>query len=172
MKGGEAAVKYDMEGIYREHFHVVYLYALGLSGDSGVTEDVVQETFLKAWKHIDSFRGECDIKTWLCRIARNEYYSYCKKNRLVCGIRETDSIPEADSGIRFEQMPEDEEAADKIREILHGMPEPYKEVFSLRVFGELPFEKIGRLFGKSANWACVTYHRAKAMIRKEMEEFI
>lgn len=49
------------------------------------------------------------------------------------------------------------------------MVEPYKEVFSLRVFGELPFEKIGRLFEKSSGWARVTYHRARKQIIEYME---
>ena len=49
------------------------------------------------------------------------------------------------------------------------MAEPYKEVFTLRVFGELPFEKIGRLFGKSAGWARVTFYRAKLQIINCME---
>lgn len=50
------------------------------------------------------------------------------------------------------------------------MDEPYKKVFSLRVFGELPFEKIGLLFGKSSGWARVTFHRAKKAIIAHMEE--
>ena len=102
MKGGEAAVKYDMEGIYREHFHVVYLYTLGLSGNSGVTEDVVQETFLKAWKHIDSFRGECDIKTWLCRIARNNTIPIAKRtgSRAASGKQTVFPMPTTAYGSR------------------------------------------------------------------------
>ena len=58
----------------------------------------------------------------------------------------------------------------KIHKLLHDMPEPYKEVFNLRVFGELSFEQIGDIFQKNANWACVTYHRARSKIMKEMEE--
>lgn len=48
---------------------------------------------------------------------------------------------------------------------MHNMPEPYKEVFMWRVFAELSFRQIGQVFGKSENWACVTYHRAKTMIK-------
>ena len=64
---------------------------------------------------------------------------------------------------------EDEERAFAIHQFLHAMAEPYKEVFTLRVFGELPYEKIGRLFGKSANWARVTFYRAKVQIITHME---
>lgn len=71
--------------------------------------------------------------------------------------------------MRFEDTVEDEERAFAIHQFLHSMAEPYKEVFSLRVFGELPYEKIGRLFGKSANWARVTFYRAKLQIIEHME---
>ena len=56
------------------------------------------------------------------------------------------------------------------KKVLHGTPEPYKEVFMWRVFAELSFRQIGQIFGKSENWACVTYHRAKAMIKTRMED--
>lgn len=64
----------------------------------------------------------------------------------------------------------DRDTAFEIHQFLYAMEEPYKEVFSLRVFGELPFEKIGKLFGKSAGWARVTYYRAKQKILTHMEE--
>lgn len=58
----------------------------------------------------------------------------------------------------------------RLHQLLHELKEPYKEVFSLRVFGELSFRQIGQLFGKSEHWACVVYHRAKASLRKGLEE--
>lgn len=57
----------------------------------------------------------------------------------------------------------------QIHSILHDMPEPYKEVFSLRIFGELPFSKIAQIFGKTESWARVTYHRAKKKIAEKMK---
>ena len=57
----------------------------------------------------------------------------------------------------------------EIHKVLHNLKEPYKEVFSLLTFGELSFKQIGEVFGKSENWACVTYHRARKKIREEME---
>ena len=68
-----------------------------------------------------------------------------------------------------EQYMEQEEAA-QLRMVLHNVPEPYKEVFMWRVFAELSFKQIGQIFGKSQNWACVTYHRAKAMVKSRLEE--
>ena len=56
-----------------------------------------------------------------------------------------------------------------IHQILHTLQEPYKEVFSLRVFGQLSFRQIGDLFGKTESWARVTYHRARLKIKEEMQ---
>lgn len=67
-----------------------------------------------------------------------------------------------------EQFVRRDEAA-RIRKILHEIPEPYKEVFMWRVYAELSFKQIGQIFGKSENWACVTYHRARAKIKEKLE---
>ena len=57
-----------------------------------------------------------------------------------------------------------------VHRILHELEEPYKEVFSLRTFGELSFRQIGELFGKTENWARVAYHRAKLKILSKLED--
>ena len=67
-----------------------------------------------------------------------------------------------------EQFVRRDEAA-RIRKILHEIPEPYKEVFMWRVYAELSVKQIGQIFGKSENWACVTYHRARAKIKEKLE---
>lgn len=158
------------EAIYREYFHVVRLYLLSLCGDASVADDLTQDTFVKAMRSLKSFRGDCDVRTWLCQIAKNLYYSYCRRKQLAVPAEET---PEPqDSGVTVEDCLCDAESADRIHAILHRLPEPYKEVFYLRVFGELPFRKIGALFGKTENWACVTFYRAKTMIQTEMEAFL
>ena len=77
-------------------------------------------------------------------------------------------MPSEESTVE-EQYMKREEAA-RIRTILHHIPEPYKEVFMWRVFAELSFKQIGQIFGKSENWACVTYHRAKTMIQSRLED--
>ena len=69
-----------------------------------------------------------------------------------------------------EEELEDHSEAARIQELLHALREPYKEVFMWRVYGEKSFRDIGALFGKTENWACVTYHRAKRMIREGLED--
>ena len=159
----------ELESLYRAYFQDVYLYILSLSKDEHIAEDITSEAFIKAIKSIDTFKGNCDIRVWLCQIAKNCYYSYLRKNKKIIY---TDEEPEHISEINIEQSIVSKEDAMKIHEILHKLKEPYKEVFSLRVFSELSFREIGNLFGKSENWACVTYHRARKKIQEEMEVYL
>lgn len=63
----------------------------------------------------------------------------------------------------------DKEQAIKIHKVLHDLSEPYKEVFTLRVFGELKFAQIAEIFGKTESWARVTYHRARLLIMEKVQ---
>ncbi len=128
---------------------------------------MTQEAFFKALKNIDKFDGSKDIRAWLFTIAKNTYFSHYKKKKRQI---DTDVVEEPDRGVQIVKHLMNEEDAFTVHQFLHSMHEPYKEVFSLRTFGELPFEKIGRLFGKSAGWARVTYYRARKQIIDYMEE--
>ena len=160
----------EFEQIYSTYFKSVYLYVMQVSGNEHIAEEITSETFFKAINSIDSFRGDCDMRVWLCQIAKNTYFSYLKKNKKVLSIDESDlqNVAHPDAGIDV-QIGEQEEAR-LIRKILHDMSDPYKEVFMWRVFGELSFKEIADLYGKTDNWACVTYHRARKMIQSRLEE--
>lgn len=110
------------------------------------------------------------MRVWLCQIAKNTYYSYLKKNNKIASADEADLINTADPDAFVEDQVGTQEEARRIRKVLHKMPEPYKEVFMWRVFGELSFKEIGDIYGKTDNWACVTYHRARKMIQSRLEE--
>lgn len=154
----------EFEETYRTYFRNVFLFVCSLTADRTLAEEITQETFLKAMEAIDSFDGRKDILAWLFTIARNTYYSHCRRQKYLA--EEPEEIPCGDT--LMEQML-DREQADAIYSFLHRMQEPYKEVFTLRVLGELPFERIGKIFGKSGGWARVTYYRAKKMIIEHME---
>ena len=150
----------DFEGIYRQYFADVYQYVLALSRDPHTAEEVTQETFFRALSAIDSFRGDCQLRVWLCQIARNQYLTLCREQK----HRGEPGRESGDGGI--EEGFADREAAKRLHRLLHGLPEPYKEVFSLRTFGELPFAQIGELFGKTESLARVTYFRAKQKLKE------
>lgn len=159
-----------MEELYKIYFKDIYRYMLAMTKNEDVAEEITQETFFKAMKHVDRFKGDCDIRVWLCQIAKNTYFSFLKKkNRLVSFETESEKLNSGENictGVNVEQNFLDKEQAILIHKILHNIEEPYKEVFHLRVFGELAFKQIGDVFGKSESWARVTFHRAKSKVKK------
>lgn len=159
----------EFEAIYREYFRPVYQYVRRLSGDEHVAEEITSETFFKALKSIDRFRGECELRVWLCQIAKNTYYSCLKKNSRLARADEAELLNMPDPAAGVEERVGEREEARRIREALAALPETYREVFSWRVFGELSFKEIGALYGKTDNWACVAYHRARGLIQRRLE---
>ena len=69
----------SMEDVYQEHSHMVYRYLLSLTHDADLAEELTQETFFRAMKAIHKFKGECQLGTWLCQIAKHTYFSWKKK---------------------------------------------------------------------------------------------
>lgn len=157
----------SFDQIYQTYFEPVYRYALSLSGDAHIAEEIAQETFFKALRSLDSFRGGSSLKSWLCAIARNQFYSALrKKKNQPAPLTETQQDPSAGP----EEYLLEREDGMRIHRLLHELPEPQREIFTLRTLGQLSFRDIGELFGKSENWACVVYHRARARIKEKMEE--
>ena len=109
------------------------------------------------------------MRVWLCQIAKNTLYDHLKKQKKYLPNEEALEQTESESGGNFEEKLAQKSEAMEIHKVLHGIQEPYKEVFSLRTFGELSFREIGMIFGKSENWARVTYYRARVKIREELE---
>ncbi|WP_343208770.1 RNA polymerase sigma factor [Anaerolentibacter hominis] len=156
----------EFEELYARYFPEVYRYIFSLCRDPYIAEEIAQETFFKALRSIGGFRGDCRLDVWLCQIARNTYFTELEKSKKR-GKREPEEVQ--DTSPAPEQLLADREQAEKIHAILHRMEEPYKEVFMLRVFGELSFRQISGLFGKTESWARVTFYRAKKKIREELE---
>ena len=156
----------DFQEVYNLYFRDVYRYALSLCRNESVAEEITQETFYKALAKLNSFDGKCKITVWLCQIAKNTYISMCRKDmRLKPNV----GVEQLKDNENIEEYFFDKETAFTIHKVLHTLDEPYKEVFSLRTFGELSFKQIAELFGKTEAWARVTYHRARLRIKEEMK---
>ena len=159
----------DLDRIYQDNFIKVYRYILSISGDPHLAEDITQETFFKAIQKLNGFRGDCSLTTWLCRIARNLYLNH--KSRQT---RDQNYLkhhpPETVSPESVERELIQKEQTSAVINAMQKLDDPYKEVFSLRVFSELSFKEIGNVFGKNDSWARVTYHRAKLKIKEELKD--
>lgn len=157
----------DFEAVYRTYFHKVYLFILSLSHDPALAEDITQETFFKALRAIDTFDGRSNVYTWLCKIAKNLYFDHHRKHKPP---RADSEALEALAVPSFEEALLSEESAQHLRRMIHGLPEPYKEVVMLRVYGGMSHGQIGALFEKGESWARVTFYRGKMMLISNLEE--
>ena len=154
------------ERLYEACYMRVFSYAMTLAGDRHLAEEITQETFFRAFRKLTDFRGESDEVTWLCAIAKNLFADE-KRRQGKAGTMPEDAVSR-DKGV--EQTAVERDASFRVHLALHALEEPYREVFELRVFGELSFQQIGRIFNKTENWARVTFHRARAKLKERMDE--
>ena len=153
--------------LYEAYYMRVFSYAMTLAGNRSQAEEITQETFFRAFSKKSAFRGESDEATWLCAIARNCYLD--EKRRQGRSEPIPEELPDTRKGV--EQSVADRDSSLRVHMALHALEEPYREVFELRVFGELNFRDIGMIFSKTENWARVTYHRARLKLQERMLPF-
>lgn len=156
----------DYEKLYNTYYIQVYSYMVALTKNQEQAEEITQNTFVKALSSKSKYHGRASELTWLCSIAKNLYYDEIRRSRKFSGI---DDISKLHSNVDLEQALSDADSAFRIHMILHTLEDPYKEVFQLRVFGELSFAQIAYIFGKTDSWARVTYHRARLKIQERMD---
>ena len=164
MKGGRRVKEF--ESIYNQYFREVYLFVLKLSRNEKIAEEITQETFFKALKGIDNFQGHCKLNVWLCQIAKNTYFTYLNKQKRYDTGEMEDQVGEN----LIDTLILKKEETFRIHKVLHSLDEPYKEIFTLRIFGELSFKQISELFGRTESWARVTFFRGKQKLQEMLRE--
>ncbi|WP_295075734.1 sigma-70 family RNA polymerase sigma factor [Ruminococcus sp.] len=149
----------DMEQYYRENGRKVFLYLMTLCGNADTAEELTQETFYRALRSLKKYKGDSSVYTWLCSIARNAWLEELRKRRKHTSEEITELIE--DTSPRPDEEAESEDSRIRLLKRIHSLPETEKEIILLRASQELSFREIGEIFGKSENWARVTYYRAK-----------
>ena len=160
-------ISMDYEKLYTSYYMQIYSYVVSIAQNRELAEEITQKTFYKAISAKTKFKGRSNELTWLCSIAKNLYYDELRKNQHIADMSEFSDLP---SDENIERTVSDSDMAFRIHLVLHRLDEPYKEVFQLRVFGELSFAQIATIFGKTETWARVTYHRAKLKIQEGIGE--
>jgi len=158
-----------MDQLISRHHGSVFRTAVGILGDEDAASDVVQETFLKAFKGLGKFRGDASFKTWVLAIAANEARGVLRK----AGRRKEFPLEKV-GPVSSEDMPVDEtmareEDTKRMKELLSQLPEKQRQAVTLRIFEDLSFREIGAVIGSSEGAARVNYHhgirRLKEMSR-------
>ena len=154
----------DMEQIYTQYFETVNKYLFCLTHNNDISEELTQETFYKAVKKIDTYKGECKMSVWLCQIAKNLWYDYCKKNKKVISVEE-ELLGSYSNDTTEERVILNDEKISLFRKI-QKLDEKTREVIYLRITGELTFKEIGIILNKTENWARVTFYRGKNQLKE------
>jgi RNA polymerase sigma-70 factor (ECF subfamily) len=154
--------------VVNEHWTAVYRLLYSMTGNTHDTEDLTQETFLRAWKRLDSFQPETRMRAWLLRIASNAFFDLRRKRqRLAC--RSID----CDISARF-QPPEHRlevvEQSDLLKAALDELSETTRLVFHLRAVEDLSFREIADLAGTTEQAARWHMHQARTQLLKRFAE--
>lgn len=154
----------NIEEIYKEYFEVVNKYLFCLTHNNDIAEELTQETFYRAVKTIDKFKGNCKIQVWLCQIAKNLWYDELKRNK-----RYKDFESEEDYLISVDNA--EDTAIQNLEKVnmykkIQSLDEQTKEVIYLRLTGDLSFKEIGDILNKTENWARVTFYRGKQKLKE------
>lgn len=160
-----------MDEIYQQYARTIYRFLLSLTHNDDLAEELTQETFYQAIRTSSRYDESCTITTWLCGIARNVLYTWRRKHPPEDSIEErgdepSDALAAQDSPTETAAL----QAMDRVDlfQKLHGLPEPFREVLYLRIFGNLSFKEISKILGKTENWARVTFYRGKEKLLSDI----
>ncbi len=158
----------DMAQIYEQYFETVNKYLFCLTHNNDISEELTQETFYRAVKKIDTYRGECKMSVWLCQIAKHIWYDQCRKNKKMVNVPEEEiSTIQLDTTMEEQIIFNDEKVS--LYKKMQKLDDRTREVLYLRITGELSFKEIGTILNKTENWARVTFYRGKNQL-KEVDE--
>jgi len=155
----------NIDEIYKKYAKLIKNYIFSITGNIELSEEIMQETFVAAINQINNFRGDCEISVWLCSIAKKILYKETKKNnsKILVPIEELEI---ADSkNVEIECIINDNKL--KLYKALQNLDANTREVMYLRLTGDLTFKEIGKVLGKTENWARVTFFRGKQKLNRE-----
>ena len=165
--------------LVREHSSNIYNLALKMMGDPAEAEEVLQETFLQAVKHIKNFRGQSKLGTWLYRIATNQaLMKLRRKQPIKVSLDETDNglsienfMPLADWSSRPESELLNQEARQKMEAAIHALPDSLRVVFLLRDIEGLSTAETGETLDLSISAVKSRLLRARLALRSALSDY-
>ncbi len=128
--------------------------------------DLLQNTFLKAWSSIDAFRGQAKLSTWLYKIAINESLTFLEKERKRLNISVDDESSMLINAIEADTHTDGDETLKKLRQAIATLPEKQRIVFNMRYYDEIPYEQMSEILGTSAGALKASYHHAVKKIER------
>ena len=160
------------EAIVKEYSEQLYWQIRRLVFSHDDANDILQNTFIKAWSNIEYFRGDAKMYTWLYRIALNECLTYVNKQQ----ANNTLSIDDADMEVmnQLESDPyfDGDETQKVLLRAIHSLPKKQQMVFNLKYFKEMKYEEISEILGTSVGALKASYHHAVKKIETFLEKHL
>lgn len=132
--------------------------------------DLLQNTFMKAWMYIENFRGEAKLSTWLYKIALNESITFLEKERKRNNISIDDQESLLINSIQADEYVDGDELAQKLRMAIATLPEKQRIVFNMKYYDEMKYEQMSEILGTSVGALKASYHLAVKKIEQYFEE--
>lgn len=155
----------NMEEIYKEYFETVKKYLFCLTHNNDIAEELTQETFYKAVKNIHTFKDDCKISVWLCKIAKNTWLDSIKKNKNIKDMADNELF-EIESLETTDETVISNQGKLELYKKIQKLDEKTRDVIYLRITGNLNFKEIGDIFNKTENWARITFYRGKQKLKE------
>ncbi len=122
--------------------------------------DLLQNSFLKAWNNLDNFRGDARLSTWLYKIAINETINFLNKERNRRNITDDTQDEFLLSNIESDEYFDGDELQEEFQKAITALPEKQRLVFNMRYFDEMKYEKMSEILGTSVGALKASYHHA------------
>ncbi len=162
----EQTLKKGFEMIVAQYSEQLYWQIRRMVLSHEDTNDLLQNTFIKAWTNIGYFRGDAKLSTWLYRIALNECLTFLDKQRgqnmVAIDSSEANAIQKLESDPFFSG----DEVQLKLQKALLTLPEKQRMVFNLKYYQEMKYEEMSDIFGTSVGALKASYHHAVKKIEK------
>lgn len=132
--------------------------------------DLLQNTFMKAWQSIENFRGDARLSTWLHKIAINESLTFLDRERKRNNLSLDDEESRIIDAIEADEWTDGDELAERLRVAIASLPEKQRLVFNMRYYDEMKYEQMSEILGTSVGALKASYHLAVKKIEKKLTE--
>ncbi|MCD4697633.1 MAG: sigma-70 family RNA polymerase sigma factor [Bacteroidales bacterium] len=148
----------------------VYWHIRRMVYDHDDADDLVQDTFVKVWKNLGSFREDSQLYTWIYRIATNETLTFIKKKRRTFFLPIENYSRQLENKIKDDNFFSGDEIQLKLQKVLLHLPEKQRLVFNMKYYEDMKYEEISEILGTSVGALKASYHIAVKKIKKNITD--
>jgi len=161
---------YSFNLIVRKYQERLYWHIRKMVGSHEDADDVMQNTFLKVWKGLESFREDSQLYTWLYRVATNEALTFLKKKKTRYFISTDDDESHVQNKLESDVYFEGDELERKLHKALAKLPDKQKLVFNMKYFDNIKYEDMSEILDTSVGALKASYHHAVKKLEKYLLE--